>query len=566
MERHATIAALIFHRRLKDKMNDIDNLKIQRDRFLAFAFASADLMLEVDPEGKIIYALGAAKAITTIDHQTLEGHNWLSIFHPSCRSALTVLTANASNARRCGPLSVTMDEQLGNSEEAIITAIKMPDDNNLYITIGFINTIMADLSHTIKMARHCEILDRQDFIHSAQSAFDLARAAGQNIDVTLLDFDSTTVIEERMKGEPWEQFTEALSNLLGSYAIDGQTAGEITKGRYGVIHDSNIDTGALCDEVEMLSKESDPKGEGFLIEGKTITSDLRNLAEHDAMKAFVYTIHEFERNGTKLSIENLNTGFEAYVSANTEKIQQIKSMIKGSQFDFSFHAVVDLKSQALNYFEILTSFHAGGSTREWAAFAEDINMSTDFDLAVCDRVINYLLYKSSGHSTKFAVNLSGKSIQSEPFFKALMLRLTKNPDLSNRLIFEITDSTAITDLEMMNHFIKKFQEQGFEICLDDFGTGASSLQTLQQLHVDYVKIAGSYTQKILTSSRDEAILKNMAQMCDELGIKVIAERIETKEQLLKLKNMGIEMGQGYYFSEIEKTPSYDPPSTKNSKK
>ncbi|MBU0858762.1 MAG: EAL domain-containing protein, partial [Alphaproteobacteria bacterium] len=140
--------------------------------------------------------------------------------------------------------------------------------------------------------------------------------------------------------------------------------------------------------------------------------------------------------------------------------------------------------------------------------------------------------------------------------KTLYAKLSLHKDLASRLIFEITESNTITELDLVNKFIKQMQDTGYEVCLDDFGAGSASFQYLQKLHVDYVKIDGQYTQKLLASRRDAVLIKNLAQMCHDLDIKVIAERVEQEEQAVRLREYNIGFGQGYYFGKPTPKPEY----------
>lgn len=540
-------------------MVDVNEIKQQRDRFLAFSFASADLFFEAGDDGNIIFALGAARSLTGIDHESLIGQNWLSIFSKADRMALTTMRNKASAGQRCGPLSVKMDAALGNGEDAILTAILMPGSDNLFVTIGFPSLIMQKIASTMeKQVEAKELLDKESFLYVAQEAFDIARSLGQGLEMTLLDIADAAAIKNKVTADAWNNFTDAVTGLLGSHSFDGQTVACVADGRYSFIHDGSIDPDTIRDELYNLSRETDPDGEGFEITSKNVSADLQSLSERETMKALVYTINEFERKGTDLNIQSLNAGFKAYVSANVQKIQEFKSMVEQLAFDFEFHPIVNLETNNVSHFEMLTRFRGGGSTREWVIFAEDIGMAADFDIAVCERAINYLLYKSAGHASRFAVNLSGQSMQNEQFFKTLLAKLTLNKDLANRMIFEITESSAIEELEMVNHFIKTLQKNGFKICLDDFGAANSaSLQHIQQLHVDYVKIEGQYTQKILKSDRDAVLVKNISKMCHDLNIQVIAERIEFKEQAEALRNIGVPLGQGFYFARPQKKPVFE---------
>lgn len=539
-------------------MDKLTSIKNQRDRFLAFSFASADLFLEVGETNIIDFALGAAQTLTGINDKSLIGQNWLDIFSREDRPTLTKMRARAKAVERCGPFLVTLDEKLGKGQRAILTAIKMPGTEKIYITLGFSNTMMIELSNAISQRDEYRLLDKDNFLISARDAIDVARTMGQDLDMTLLDIENIGEIKDRMGEDWWGTFRAAVTELLCSHSTDGQSAAEIDDGRYSIIHDKTVTTESLLAQLTALAAEKAPDEKDFEIKSKTVQADIQSLSERETSKALVYTINEFERKGTTLNIETLNTGFKAYVSANAHKIQQFKTMIEQLNFDFHYQPIVDIETLAVSHYEMLARFKDHGSTQEWIIFGEDIGMAADFDIAVCERAINYLLYKSQGRNTKFAVNLSGQSIQNEQFFKTLLAKLDPHAHLSKRIIFEITESTTIKELDMVNNFIGILQERGFKVCLDDFGAGSASFQYLQKLHIDYLKIDGQYTRKLLTSQRDAVMVKNLARMCADLGITVIAEVVEKIEQARMIRDMGIPLAQGFLYSRPLPKPDFEP--------
>lgn len=536
-----------------------DKLKQQRDRFLAFSFASSDLLIEIAEDATIAYALGAAKSLIGPNEKNLIGQDYLALFSPLDRSTIAAMKDTAKIGTRCGPFLVKLDEAIGDGRQAVVTGLRMPDNDKFYLTIGATNLLMA--RHAQQVEDDAKTLhDKDSFLAAASDALDLARSLGQEVDMTLVDIDNIGQIQQRMGADHWQEFSRSITHLLNSKSVDGQAAAEISEGRYSIIHDNHISPDMLKDEIVRLSRATDPSGLGFEISSKTVSADLSSMSERETTKALIYTINEFERNGTAMTIESLNSGFKTYVTANAQKIVQFKSMVEQLNFDLHFQPIVNLDSGELSHYEMLSRFRGEGSTQEWIIFGEDIGMAPDFDIAVCERAINYLLYKSQAHRTKFAINLSGQSMQNEQFFKTLYAKLLLHKELANRLIFEITESTMMQDLDMVNYFIQALQGDGYEVCLDDFGAGSASFQYLHRLNVNYVKIDGAYTRRILTSERDTVMVKNLAQLCRDLNIKVIAEMVEEQAQADRLRNLGIQFGQGYYFGKPAAKPEYDAPS------
>lgn len=663
-------------------------LREQRNRFLAFSFATADLLIEIDKSDKIVFALGAAMAVTGIDPEHLKGRSWLNIFDPAHHEELLTAQKKAAPGLRVGPFDIRMDEKLGDHQHVMVTAIKMPDDDHFYLSIGFPKALMkrpareqekqkGDFEHTktIPEEKHefdrtesrpeepggefdrttaltddplpdfeptqalpdddiadfgktetkkepiaefdrtttiedkaptftavdapvnaeddssappppeekskensetdntddetgddgdqprCpprdRAMDKDCFLSVAGDTLNNARTLGQEMEMTLLEIPDASNIEKKIGADSWENVTQHLYDFLRRRSVDGEAAAALKESRYTVIHDKTVTSQKISEEANKLIQESLGEQNAFTVTTKAVSADLEKLSARETTKALIYTINEFERKGISTTIDTLNSSFNAYVTANAQKIQQFKSMIKQLNFDFHFHPIVNMGTLDLSHYEIITRFKGEESTHEWIIFGEDLGMAAEMDMAICERAINYLLYKAAGGRTKYAVNLSSQSMQNEQFFKTLMAKLALHKELSRRLIFEITETTSIDNFALVNHFIKALQKEGFTVCLDDFGSGASSFQYINELDIDFIKLEGEYTRKLLQSERDRVMVKNIRQICEDMNITMIAERIETEKQMNALWDMGITLGQGFLFGAPGPWPDYD---------
>ncbi|MFT5540251.1 MAG: EAL domain-containing protein (putative c-di-GMP-specific phosphodiesterase class I) [Alphaproteobacteria bacterium] len=154
---------------------------------------------------------------------------------------------------------------------------------------------------------------------------------------------------------------------------------------------------------------------------------------------------------------------------------------------------------------------------------------------------------------KVAVNLSGTSIASKPFVMKLHKLLAQYAGFAGSLIFEITESAKIRDLEKVNATVQSLRRAGHKVCLDDFGAGAAAFQYLRDLEVDVVKIDGAYVKGALKTEKGMAFLRAMAGLCNDLGITTIAEMVEDQQSRQFLRDCGVGYGQGYLFGR----PSFD---------
>jgi EAL domain-containing protein (putative c-di-GMP-specific phosphodiesterase class I) len=116
-----------------------------------------------------------------------------------------------------------------------------------------------------------------------------------------------------------------------------------------------------------------------------------------------------------------------------------------------------------------------------------------------------------------------------------------------RLSLEITESVLVTDSTAMRTAIAQIKQLGVGLCLDDFGTGHSSMDYLKFLPVDELKIERRFVNGLLTNHQDRAIVSATTHLAHDLGLRVVAEGVETKHQASRLREMGCDVGQGYYF-------------------
>lgn len=540
------------------------DLKQQRDRFLAFAFASADILLEVDIAAfKIIFATGATKGLNPSEDDQLKGMDFLDLFATRDHGLIKALKNRYKPGQRFGPVLVNLKENIeelgkGQMRTALLSGLSLPEaPEQIYFTLsrGHLNLVQG--AETARRNMQEDLLDANQFAGAATKLMEAGTATGAKLDMTFIDLPGSAEFRQKIGQDKWAQLNENISGILRAYAADGKTAAKMDDGRYGVVHDAMVSAEQILRELETAAAESDPDNVGLQAEGQTIELNDEGLTEHEMAKAVVYTINKFVSKKGDFDIASLKGGFEDFLGQNAQQISHYKSIIYKQRFDLKYQPIVDLKTGDVAYYEVLTRFEPGVSPQSAIEFIEDVGLSPEFDLSICGRVLNYLIHQNKNEDLVLSVNLSGVSVQDKRFISKLRYKL--EPHLKNNIakhiIFEITESSEIRDLEKVNEFIKALQDDGFKVAMDDFGAGSASFQYLQKLHVDAVKIDGQYVATILDSKRDETMIRNLVRMCKDLDIKVVAEKVESKEIAYILKNMGVDFGQGYYFAKPMDTPS-----------
>jgi EAL domain-containing protein (putative c-di-GMP-specific phosphodiesterase class I) len=148
-------------------------------------------------------------------------------------------------------------------------------------------------------------------------------------------------------------------------------------------------------------------------------------------------------------------------------------------------------------------------------------------------------------ATHCAINLSGASLNDDKFLGFLEDALRRTPIACDGLCFEITETVAVNNFERVRAVMQAIRQFGCHFALDDFGSGMSSFSYLKNLPVDYLKIDGALVKNIVDDAADFAMLGAIHRVGGVLGLKTIAEFVESEAILQRLRDIGVDYAQGY---------------------
>jgi len=242
---------------------------------------------------------------------------------------------------------------------------------------------------------------------------------------------------------------------------------------------------------------------------------------------------------------------------NFEWILIIKKAIQENRFEMyaqPIHLLTPLEyKKPFSHYELLIRLNDDKgnpiSTVEFISAAEYYNMMPALDRWVIrDALRQISKVPPQSPLPVFAINLSGQSLN-DPAFLEYILREIKSSAVDPKMVcFEITEQVAVGDITVLNKLISNLKELGCSFSLDDFGTGASTYEYLKSLHVDYLKIDGSFVKNIATDAISRSMVESATQIGHTMGLKVIAEYVEDAEIHNILNDIGIDYGQGYHIA------------------
>lgn len=198
-------------------------------------------------------------------------------------------------------------------------------------------------------------------------------------------------------------------------------------------------------------------------------------------------------------------------------------------------------------------------TKEFIKTLEDNGMITVVDQYVWDTACRELAkWKKSGNEDLYiSVNISPKDLYLLDICKTLCELVEKYGIQPKNLKLEITEAAVMLDADRQSELIDRLRNAGFSVEMDDFGRGYSSLNTLKDLTMDELKIDLEFLHDAKDAQKGRKILEKMISMSKEIGLKVVTEGVETKEQADFLQSIGTDIYQGYFFAEPMTLSKFD---------
>lgn len=278
-----------------------------------------------------------------------------------------------------------------------------------------------------------------------------------------------------------------------------------------------------------------------------------NTSIDELLKQADIAMYEAKNSGRN-TIRFFDPKMQFAITARTELEHELREAVKQHQFKLYYQLQVDGNNQVLGAEVLLRWLHPQRgmiSPVEFIPLAEETGLILEIGEWVLDTTCAKLKVwgqDPNWSQLKLSVNVSAKQFHQSNFVQqveSIISRHCINPALLN---LELTESMLLGDTEGTITSMNHFKTLGVNFELDDFGTGYSSLQYLKKLPLYQLKIDQSFVRDITVDANDRALVATIITLAHSLGLKVIAEGVETPEQLQFLKNNDCDHYQGYYFS------------------
>ena len=235
-------------------------------------------------------------------------------------------------------------------------------------------------------------------------------------------------------------------------------------------------------------------------------------------------------------------------------VTELKNAIEAKSFEVFYQPQYDQRSNSFAQLEALLRWnHAEMGFIPPSVFiplAEECQLIEELTEIVIDRVADDLKHRFSGECSvkTLAINISARLISDEESAMRLLRKIDSLSDFAESIVLELTETSMVQNKTSAKAFLNAARNRGFRIALDDFGAGHSSLQYLLEFPIDYLKIDRSFVQNLFVCEKSRKIIASIVALSSSLGLELVAEGVETQEDLQMLLKLGCSKFQGFYFS------------------
>ena len=553
-------------RTLKEKRRIIQLLLESESRYRDLVETSHDLIWTTDAQGRFTYLNNACVELFGLRPRDLLGRCFFDFEarpqHVSNRRFLSALRRNGEVKNYLTHLISTdgtdrwvgINARVSHDEEGRIVGLRGTARNV---------TEQHDAALEIeRLATHDGLTGLPNRV-SLQKALEAALADGEKGSVALLDVDHFKYINDNFGHRAGDQLLIAIGGLLKDMVKDENVQVFRLGGDEFALHLPN----ALRGDASQIGERalSALRHYKFPVPGQGCLSTLTGsigVATYPFHGADVATLlanvdiamYQAKDNGrNRVRLHDHNPDDLRGTHKRVHWSRELREVLDENRVMLCSQPVIRLADRASVHQEILVRIiDRNGSMvlpGQFIEVAESLGMAQEIDLRVVSKVIDVLKGPEfRGRKTRFFVNLSRTSISDPHWVRRFQAMLAAAAIDHSQLVFEITETAAMSSVDVTQEFIAQMKSMGCRFALDDFGAGFSSFYFLKRFDVDYLKIDGSFVRDLAVDNASRLFVRALCDVARGLNKQVVAEWVEDQSVMDILVEMGVQYGQGFLFA------------------
>jgi diguanylate cyclase (GGDEF)-like protein/PAS domain S-box-containing protein len=416
-----------------------------------------------------------------------------------------------------------------------------------------------------------KIPNRMQFQHLLQRSIARARRSGKSLCLLYLDVDKFKDINDTFGHLAGDKTLETVAKRLTEAAPPNSVIGRLAGDEFAVIVDKLEPGAQMVPALNKLAREIlDRLAEPFFVQGNEVfmtgsmgiafyPSDARNVI--DLIRNADAALYHSKKNGGNVFSYYKPEMNEAAVERLMTK-SKLKRAFERNELLVHYQPKYNLETGLVTGAEALVRWELPERgiimPSDFIPIAEESNLIIEIGEWVLDRVCEDLRnwQRSISPTNRISVNLSLKQLRQPNFIKRISSILRHYQISPASLELEITETTLMENPERTIKLLDELYSLGLYLAIDDFGTGYSSLSALQQFPISTLKIDKSFVRDVATNSDDATIVGTIIHMGKSLKMDVVAEGVETEEQLTFLQQMDCTYVQGLLFGDPMSSDNY----------
>ncbi|MGH8496712.1 MAG: putative bifunctional diguanylate cyclase/phosphodiesterase [Gammaproteobacteria bacterium] len=400
------------------------------------------------------------------------------------------------------------------------------------------------------------LLLKNEFERRLEAAYARSLRDGTEHCVLCIDLDQLAVINETLGHAAGDEMLRCVGRHLDQRQGGGRVAARIGSGSFGFLLENCAVEPAreFAEAIRLSTGRLSFAFDNHPIEiaasiGVAVMS--QNAESAAAVLATAELASNAAREKGRHSVYVYQDGNTSIIKHNEQMrwVGRVHEALRSDRFRLYGQLIRPLRGNGESHVEVLLRLLDDGdriqSPDTFLPAAERYFLMPSIDRWVVSHALQELARHKSGVAPVVSINLSGQSLNDDAFIGFIITELDRFRISGGQLCFEITETAAITSLETAKRFILRLKERGCRFSLDDFGTGLSSFSYLKALPVDFVKIDGSFVKGIIDDPVSESMVLAIAQVGHAMGLKIIAEYVETAHIERRLGELGVDFAQGY---------------------
>jgi len=568
-----------------------ENIFQEKERLHVTLESIGDGVISINPEGNITYLNPVAEQMTGWDEKEAAGKGLNDVLmlldeknaKPVSIPVAKFLTQEGGveyakhvvilvNRRKTKEYTIEFSgSPLRNSKGVVIGAVFV------FHNVTKLRTLTKQLSYQATHDALTGLINRREFEVRVKEAIKSAQHDHKNHAMFYVDLDQFKVVNDTCGHHAGDELLKQLTTRLQGLLRESDTLARLGGDEFGVL----LNGCALQRAAEVAEKiRADVEQYRFMWEDRVfrvgasiglapITSQTGDLTELlSAADSACYVAKERGRN--QVHVYKTYDKAIAQQQGHMQWMPRIQRALEHGLFELHFQSIIPIKNAKSGRLCGEVLIRMVDDTRQaphhcippgaFIPAAERYQLMPKIDRWTIGKTFELLHHQRDilKHWEMCSINLSGQSMSDTKLLEFILASLRSTGLPADVFCFEITESSVIANLEEANVFIHTLQKLGCKFALDDFGTGLSSFSYLKNLPVNFVKLDGELVRDIARDKTSYAMVEAINQVAHVMGIKTIAEHVETVATINALKQISVDYAQGFVIDTPQAFPSFTP--------